>query len=406
MARATIGKAAWTIAIAVVIVTGALLALKWTLGPAPSSGRLDTDLQRVVARTVEGDPAIRNCVLAVRRGDGSFEWAGAAGIARRRGQRPMTADTPIFIASVTKLFTAAVVMRLVERGALSLDEPAAKRLPIALLKGIEVYDGKDYSGEVTIRQLLSHRSGIPDYYDEKGRDGKSLFDLLKEQPDAPWSVDAAIARARDELKPTFRPGAATLYSDTNYQLLGKLIEAVTGKPLHVAFEAEVFEPLGLADTWMIGHPRGSLAAAEPAEVFDGDADITQARFNPVYWADGGIVSTARDMVAFLQALGDGRIIRRQTLELMHEWNDWRFPLRYGLGTMFFSLPRMTTAVTGMTPLWGHSGSTGSFLYYAPQLNLYMAGTIDQTQGEAKPFLLMLRIVQAARADEARRPRLR
>ena len=256
MARARVAKAvAWAIAVLLIAVVAALLALRWTFGPQPSSGRLDVDLQRIVVHAVKADSTIRNCVLAVRKGDGSFEWAGAAGIARQRDHKPMTQDTPIFIASVTKLFTAVVVMRLAEQGALALDEPAAKLLPAELLGGIDVYGGKDYSNEVTIRQLLSHRSGIPDYYEEKGRDGKSLFDLLKERPDAPLSIDDAIARARDQSKPSFAPGAATFYSDTNYQLLGKLIEAVTAKPLDAVFAAELFEPLGLADTWLIGHPR-------------------------------------------------------------------------------------------------------------------------------------------------------
>ena len=314
----------------------------------------------------------------------------------------MTAQTPFFIASVTKLFTATVVMRLAERGALSLDEPMAKRLPEALVKGIAFLDGRDHSGEITIRQLLSHRSGLPDYYEDKGRDGKSLFDLLKERPDAPWTADAAIVRARDELKPAAAPGAATYYSDTNYQLLGKLIEAVAGKPLDAVFASELFEPLGLDHTWLVGHPTGMLADLAPADVFAGDVDVTRARLNPVYWADGGIVSTAPDLIVFMQALAEGRIVRRESLEAMHAWNNWRFPLRYGLGTMAFSLPPVSMAVTGMTPLWGHSGSTGSFLYYAPDLDLSIAGTIDQVEGEAKPFLLMLRTVQTARAEIARR----
>ena len=85
----------------------------------------------------------------------------------------MEADSSIYVASVTKLYTATAVMRLYEKGALSLSDPMAKYLPQALIRGINVYGGTDYSSEIIIGDLLSHRSGIADYYTERAKDGKS-----------------------------------------------------------------------------------------------------------------------------------------------------------------------------------------------------------------------------------------
>jgi D-alanyl-D-alanine carboxypeptidase len=355
------------------------------------------DLQAVVAGAVRGDSTIHNCVLAVAKGDGSFSWVGAAGMADAQLRRPMTADTPIYVASVTKLYTATAVMLLSEKGALSLDDPMAKYLPPALIRGINVYGGRDYSGEITIAQLLAHRSGIADYYEERAKDGKTLADWLREDPGRQWSPEQTIARARDEMQANFAPGAKTSYSDTNFQLLGKIIEAVSGNPLHTVFEDLFFRPLGLEHTWMVGHPWSAFArSARPAEVFHGGSDITATRANSAYWADGGIVSTAGDMIAFLEALERGRIIRRDTLERMHQWQRWQFPMRYGYGTMRFELPEPLRALANFPPLWGHSGSTGSFLYYAPDLDLYLAGTIDQTESKRTPFLLMQRAMKRAR----------
>jgi D-alanyl-D-alanine carboxypeptidase len=100
------------------------------------------------------------------------------------------------------------------------------------------------------------------------------------------------------------------------------------------------------------------------------------------------------MIVFLQALSAGRIVRPNTLALMHQWHNWRFPLRYGYGTMYFELPWPISGTSGFWPLWGHSGSTGSFLYYSSDLDLYMAGTVNQTEARVRPFLLMRGIMKA------------
>jgi CubicO group peptidase (beta-lactamase class C family) len=350
-------------------------------------------MEYIVSDLVEKDKSVKNCVLSVTKGDGSFSWSGAAGIANQDSQVPMTKDTPIYIASITKLYTATAIMRLYEKGALSLDDLMAKYLPEGLIQGIHVYKGKDYSHEITIKELLSHTSGIADYYSEKPKGGKSLFEMFLEEPQRSWTVDETIERAQKDLKPNFPPGTAASYSDTNFQLLGKVIEAVTGKPLHIVFEEFFFHPLGLKHTWLIGRS-GPASPAHPADVFYKDVNITKTRSNGAYWADGGIVSTAEEMIIFLKALNEGRIISGDTLKLMHNWHKLQFPLQYGYGTMYFKLPRLITKVMKVPPLWGHSGSTGSFLYYSEDLNLYMAGSINQVDSKTKPFRLMLKVMKA------------
>jgi CubicO group peptidase (beta-lactamase class C family) len=331
----------------------------------------------------------------VRKGDGSFSWSGAAGIARQDGQVPMAKDTPIYIASITKLYTATVIMRLYEKGALSLDDPMSRYLPERLIQGIHVYKGKDYSHEITIKQLLSHTSGIADYYTEKPKGGKSLFELFLEKPERSWTVDETVERARNDLRPNFQPGTDASYSDTNFQLLGRVIEAITGKPLHIVYEDFIFRPLGLKHTWLIGRSEPQLASSvAPADVFYKDMNITNIRLNGSYWADGGIVSTAEEMIIFLKALKEGRVISGDTLKLMHHWHKLHFPLQYGYGTMYFRLPWFMTKVMKVPPLWGHSGSTGSFLYYSDDLDLYIAGSVDQVESGARPFRLMVRIMKA------------
>jgi D-alanyl-D-alanine carboxypeptidase len=353
-----------------------------------SSNDLNLELEQSVSELVEKDKSIENCVLAVTKGDGSHSWAGAAGIADQDGQVPMTKDTPIYTASITKLYTATVIMKLYEDGALSLDDPMSKYLPADLIRGINVYEGKDYSNEITIEQLLSQTSGIADYYEEKGEDGKSVFEILVADPDSPWTVDGAIARTRDELKPHFAPGTGAFYSDTNFLLLGKIIENVTQKPLQTVYEDYIFRPLGLTHTWLVNLSQPQVASGAPADIFYKGKNITKMRLNGADWADGGIISTVEDMLTFLKALNEGKIIDKDTLQLMHNWHKLEFPLQYGYGTMYFKLPGLMSKLTGLTPLWGHSGSTGSFLYYSEDLDLYMAGTINHVGSDIKPFMLM------------------
>jgi D-alanyl-D-alanine carboxypeptidase len=375
----------------ILLVAGSLLMLSACSGSKP--GDLDTRLRAVLADVVKNNGPVRNCVLSVRSGDGSLSWSGAAGMAG--SEALMVKDTPIYVASVTKLYTAVVIMRLSEKGALSLDDPMAKYLPGQLVQGIHVFQGRDYSNEVTIRQMLSHSSGIPDYYDAKGTDGKSLFDIFLENQDRKWTVEETIRRARDGMKPGFAPGKGTSYSDTNFQLLGKVIEAVTHKPLVKEYEEMIFLPLGLKHTFLVGYCENGQIAA-PAEVFFKSTNITRMRSNGAYWAEGGIVSTADEMTTFLKALNEGRIVGRDTLGSMHDWRKWRFPLEYGLGTMLFSFPQPTRSLMRLPPLWGHSGSTGSFLYYCADADLYLAGTIDQADSQVKPFFLMYKVIKEVR----------
>jgi D-alanyl-D-alanine carboxypeptidase len=359
-----------------------------------STNDLNLKLERSVSELVEKDKSVRNCVLVVTKGDGSYSWAGAAGIATQDGQVPMTKDTPIYISSITKLYTATAIMKLYEEGALSLDDPMSKYLPADLIQGIHVYKGKDYSNEITIKELLSDTSGIADYYEEKSsKDGKNLFELFIEEPERSWTVDETIARARDDLEPHFPPGTDAFYSDTNFQLLGMIIENVTHKPLHIVYEDFFFRPLGLNHTWLIGRSEPQVApSAAPADIFYKDMIITNTRSNGAYWADGGIVSTAEEMIIFMKALNEGKIISRDTLELMHDWHKLNFIMQYGYGTMYFKLPWLMSKVTGLTPLWGHSGSTGSFLYYSEDLDLYMAGSINNADSKSKPFFTIIKDV--------------
>jgi len=347
----------------ILIIIAGLLIVFFRL-TAPSFSNLDEEMEHIISNFVKENKSIKNCVLSIMKDDGSFSWSGGAGIANQDTQLPMTENTPIYIASVTKLYTATVTMRLCEEGRLSLNDPISKYFPEKTIQGIHVFEGKDYSNKITIKHLISHTSGIADYYSEKDENGENLFEIFLKNPERLWTVNETIERVRKDLKPNFQPGTDTSYSDTNFQLLGKIIESITGKPLHIVFENYLFHPLGLKQTWLVGQPETQhVAFGVVADVFLKDKNINKIRTNGSYWAEGGIVSTANEMIIFLKALNDGEIIRKETLKSMHNWRKLDFPLEYGYGTMYFNLPSFMAKWINLPPLWGHSGSTGSFLYY-------------------------------------------
>jgi hypothetical protein len=105
------------------------------------------------------------------------------------------------------------------------------------------------------------------------------------------------------------------------------------------------------------------------------------------------------MIIFLKALKEGRIVSEDTLKLMHNWHKLQFPSQYGFGTRYFKLPPFISKVMKVSPLWGHSGSTGSFLYYSEDQDLYMAGSIDQVDAKIKPFILMIKVTKAIQSKK-------
>lgn len=351
-------------------------------------------LQGVVDHAFKSDRQVRSSMLSVSSGEKDFHWSGAEGLANEGENVSVSVDTPFYIASITKLFTAVVIMQLYEDGHLGLDDAIPNHLPENLIKGLHVYKGVDYTREIQVHHLLSHTSGIPDYYEKAPKGGRSFFEILLAEPEREWRVEDTIELARNKLKPGFAPGEKAEYSDTNFQLLGYIIEKVTGKALHEVYKAQIFEPTGMKHSYLYTRSEPiETSGLKPAHIYYKDLDITSHKAFESSWADGGIISTMEDCLQFLQALNAGSLIKnRANLSLMHNWKPIQFPLQYGFGTMYFKLPRFMSLFSPAPGIWGHSGSTGSFLFYCEELDLYMTGSLNQAKSPGKPFQMMIKIM--------------
>ncbi|MFH1329442.1 MAG: serine hydrolase domain-containing protein [Actinomycetota bacterium] len=363
------------------------------------------ELERLLQR-LRSRRRVRHVILGAVSLDGTWGWVDAAGDSRDGGV-PMRPDTPWFLASITKLHIATVVLRLHERGLVDLDAPIASFLPADLAGELHVYEGVDYTHQITPTHLLGHLSGLPDCLDERPRGGRSLIEEIVEDGDRAWSFQEAVMRARDRLAPHFPPSDPKTprpkirYSDTNYQLLMVMAETVTGLPMSRLYRELLFEPLGLRHTWLPGdHPLEP--AGEPATVWLGDWALEG---RPLALASfGDLYGTIDDLLRFGRALFSGAVFDDPgTGEVMWgRFNRFGFPrgmaslrapswpIEYGLGMMRFELSRWLAGGLRLPSLRGHTGSTGSWLWYAPQLRLVIAGTVDQAAAASVPFRVVPR----------------
>lgn len=354
---------------------------------------------------------VEHAIVAVERLDGSFRWVGVAGNASPVGT-PMREDTPFHLASVTKLYIAAAVMKLRDQGRVGLDEPISAYLPETLIGGLHRLDGVDRTDDITVRNLLGHTSGLPDCLEERPKGGLSLIERVVGEGDMAWTIEDMVRLVRDGLTPHFPPQRVDArrrrarYSETNYLLLIAIVEAVTGLPLHLAFEEVLFRPLDLRHTYLPGH-RPSEPTPEPATLWfkDRPLDIPLAlrSFRDLY-------GTAGDTLAFLRALVRGQVFDDPTTlgEMQRRWIRFGlprdraalrtpgWPIEYGLGMMRFRfrLPRVRTPVGERPELIGHTGSTGSWLFHCPQLDVLLSGTVDQATAGAVPFRFVPKLLRA------------
>ncbi len=356
-----------------------------------------TQFATLIAAQV-GKGAVKNIVAHVQSQDGTLDFASAAGLAHVASGVPMTVDTPYCIASVSKLYTVALIMRLYEQGLIDLDQPISAYLPAPLLEGIHVHHGRDYSQQLTVAQLVSQTSGLPDYFEDKPKGGQSLDEAFQAgAPDRGYSTPELMAITRSipaKFAPAAHDGKKAHYADTNYHLLGAIIEAVTGQTYAAAVEQMICAPLGLRHTYALTAER---VQSEPkfATIYAQDRALDLPLFLASHGAEGGIIATTRENLTFLRAFFDGKLFDAQHFTRMtRQWNSIFFPIQYAYGIMRFKMPRILSPFQPMPELIGHSGSTGSFAFYSPARALYMVGTLNQTNAPSKPFRLMLQIMSA------------
>jgi D-alanyl-D-alanine carboxypeptidase len=364
-------------------------------------------------------------VVRIERADGTLLWEGASGTARADEAGDLTPHHRFHVASVAKTMTAVLVLRRLERGAFGAAGLDARFADLDVLPARDVVrlsrrGSADFGKHITLRHLLTHTAGLRDAMvdDTASLGGPAPGSLIGRlmgpggdpnrawvawDPSRPDDPDAGVINcylnsgiAGAALGP---PGQAFHYSDTGYVLLGLVLERVAGRPLHQQLRDEIIGPLALRDSYLAyrDDPSDVGQARRPeTDCWAEDTPCLSAGVNLSFdWAGGGVVSTARDLIAFLRALLGGQLFEhRETLRLMLDWQvpAGLAPPRSGVGLGLFRVQ------SSVGPLIGHSGAWGAKMFFAPDLGLYLAGTTNQS---ASPHDWHWQLLEAARAAVTR-----
>ncbi|MFO7525061.1 MAG: serine hydrolase domain-containing protein, partial [Ignavibacteriaceae bacterium] len=193
---------------------------------------LQSKIESAFRQQVQNDKKVKNAYLLVHSEKSGIHLNIAEGKTDGFDAHP---QQPNHLASVGKLFTAVLIGILYDKGNLSFDDKISKYLDKELMNKLHVYNGKDYSEEIEIRHLLNQSSGLNDVF-------YHLWKKLVKEPQIITPREAAIW-GKENLKPKFKPGKKHFYTDTNYYLLGLIIENITGKQFHEVLHQYLFEPL-------------------------------------------------------------------------------------------------------------------------------------------------------------------
>lgn len=348
-------------------------------------------LQQLVDRAAH-DRHVNGVLVGVESDDGAFRARLAAGAAE-------PGDT-YAIASITKMFTASIIMQLVDEGRLHPADRVVDLLPDLDLAGLHRHDGVDSTDQLELHHLVHQTSGLADYFA-----GGVQEDLIRGR-DRRYTVEDVIGIARSaeaEFRPGDRGGRRSFYSDTNYQLLTAIIEATSGSSYGQAVHDRIVEPLDLTDTHL---STGDVDPHRPVPLplRHKDQVLTLPKTLASELGAGGLVSSLDDQITFLRAYHAGRLFDAGHHGTMRQWNRIFFPIDYGYGVMRFRLPRWMTLWRASPELIGHSGASGSFAFSDPASRLHIVGTFNQFDKPARPFRLMTRIVDLVTRTTAVQPR--
>jgi D-alanyl-D-alanine carboxypeptidase len=361
-----------------------LLAALGTSAPAADfdAARLDARLEAFLA----ANPDVPGVAVVVLDRQGREIAAGAAGVseAGSPGAPAFTADTPVRIASNTKTYVAATVLKLWESGRIGLDSTLASTVDPDLTELLE-RGGYDPSA-ITIRQVLAHSAGFFNHATAETFQARVLA-----EPSKVWTRMEQIAVAVEAGEPVGPPGGQPHYSDTGYLILGHVIERTTGRSLAAAVREVVgFDRLGLSRTWWEVEEAPPAGSPERAHQYLGGLDTHG--FHPSFdlYGGGGIVASVRDLGAFTAALFRGEPFERDsTLGVMIEGSGSADPARYRFG--------LEVGPPGGRTTLGHGGFWGTIVRFVPELGLTVAGAVTEKGGSRSLEQLIDRLL--AEPDE-------
>jgi D-alanyl-D-alanine carboxypeptidase len=305
---------------------------------------------------------------------------------------------PYHLASVGKIYTAALIFILAERGLLKIDDLVADYLPQALMERLFIFRGEDYSNQVTIKDLLAHTSGAADNFEDPVIKGPRFLKRVISNPDEIWTPEMLLDFSRTNQRAVGPAGSKFHYSDIGYILLGKLIEAITGKPFHVNLHDEFFTPLEMNDSYLFFYSEPANQPRKPIRpIWVNKKEISSFKSLSCDWSGGGIISTTADQLRFQKAFWSGEIISKTSLAMMQAFeNKFRPGIHYGLGMMELHFEEFFFLLKGLPRLKGHIGILATHSFFDPASDLHVIMNFGSTANMNKSFRILIESVSSFR----------
>jgi D-alanyl-D-alanine carboxypeptidase len=340
-----------------------------------------------------GSAPIYNCLIYLNDKERNIIYRDAFGQMDASGD---SADSSYCFrtGSITKTFTATVILQLMEEGALHLEDTF-----LDCLKNYETrkffsdllfFDGINYSGHITIKNLLQHKSGIRDYFADDAR----FLKCIKDFPDQNWDWKKILEKYFEydlNKTGTIQPNKDFYYSDTNYLLLAVLIEELTNMPYHEALEKRILGPLSLNDTYLefYQNRKGVMPIIFP---FYGSYALQNVNTS-FDWGGGGLISSANDLDIFLRALLAGQVFNKvETLQLMMNFDDGPIDSPSKKGKLSYGMGLQQKQIGGLNFI-GHNSAYGGMMFYNPDTKFSVILSVNQVSAPHKAEWLMKKVVE-------------
>ncbi len=345
---------------------------------------LTQPLQSMIKHQVQNDVTIPGVIMEIDAPRIGFRYSGAAGVVGFESGAPLTCQHPVRLASNTKTYVSAAILRLWEDGRLDLDAAIPRYLPDDHIRIMR--DGGYDPDAITIRHLLTHTSGLFDYSDCDD------FEALVASGTYRWSRIEQLQGAMDWGRPYGIPGEVFRYTDTGYIELGEVLEQLTGQSYGAAIRELVdFERLGLHQTWLEDFelpPEGTLPRAH--QYLNGVSNYDHDASEDLH-GGGGLVATMSDLLTFHRAVFTGDIYTDPaTIDVMLStivaqkggpiaYGREQKPGEYRMGIFVLDLDGLTD--------YQHGGYFGTEAAYFPKLDVTIALTVNRTDSDAGADLL-------------------
>ena len=330
----------WRVLAVPVAAAIALGAVGGAASAAPSKGEAESLKSRAQGLVEAGYPAALAAV-SDSKGESAGVAVGKGNL--ETGQAPPM-DGEVRVGSASKTFVAVVVMQMVQEGKVGLDEPIETYLP-GLIKG----EGVDGS-KITVRQLLQHTSGLPDF-DETLFGTTDVFQYRHHYVTPRDVLDSALSKPAQ-----FEPGTQWKYTNTNYIVLGMLVERVSQRPVGEQIDERIVKKLGLSHTYLPGNGEKKLHGPHPQSYHlsaEGKLEDMTDLDTSLAWAAGGMVSTPSELNTFFQAVLDGRLLTQASIDEMKN-GAVDASSHLGSGTVY-GLGLIGTSLSCGGTAWGHHG---------------------------------------------------